>query len=216
MTNVSAGAGAGVPADNVDRPRELTRDEANTVFALVSEIHGELKDRLVASRWWLIWLIMGPMTLLTSVVSHVLLETMTGKTWPHVAVWSIHLAASLLVVRLVHRRTGGVRTAREQLLWIIWTAFLAAACSIAPLNDALGMETMAMLPVAAVMAAFACVVTAAGVHRMFWFGAPVFTAAAVAMVGAPGVRFLIFGAAWLIVLATAGVMLRSGTKARTL
>jgi hypothetical protein len=186
----------------------VERSEAESVFALVADLHGELRERLVTGRWWLIWAIMGVQTFATCVVSHIFLHRWPDRTLPQTAAWAVHVVLMVVVVRLVHRRVGGTRTERERLLWGIWLTFIVIACAVDPLNSLLSLPPFTLLPVAALLAAFAFAVTAIGVHRSFWPAPIVFVAASVAMARWGDMRFMIYGGAWLVTLLALAAALR--------
>jgi hypothetical protein len=186
----------------------VNRDQAEQVFALVADLHGELRERLVTSRWWLIWAIMGVQTLAACCVSQYLLWTYPQRVFIHHIVWLVHITILLLVIRLVHRRIGGQRTARERLLWVIWLGFLFTAVLITELNDLLGLPPFKILPIAPVLATFAFIMTAFCIHPAFWVAVGIFLADAFVMVKIPEHRFLIWGLAWFITLESIAIGLR--------
>lgn len=178
------------------------------MFALVADLHGELRERLITGRWWLIWGIMGVQTLAACIVSHLCLERWPSTTRPQLITWFIHVVLMLVVVRVVQRRVGGSRTARERMLWGIWLTFLVVACFVDPLNGLLRLPPFTLLPAAALLAAFAFAMSALAVHRAFWPAATAFVGVAIAMAVWPRVEFLIYGGAWFVTLIAVAVVLR--------
>jgi len=186
----------------------VNQDDANRVFAMIAEIHGDLRSRLIVSRWWLIWAAMGCLTLAAASASQWTTRILPGAIAPHVAIWSAEIAVTLLTIRVLHRRSGGQRTAKERALWTIWLSFIVAASTLPLLERALELSPFKLLPAASLLATFCCVLTATLVHWSFFLGIAVFTASTIAMARMPTFSFLIYGIAWFCFLELLALVFR--------
>ena len=43
----------------------MERADAERVFALVADIGGDIRGRIVSERWWLVWIVMGVQIFIT-------------------------------------------------------------------------------------------------------------------------------------------------------
>src|SRR5215831_7070244 len=112
----------------------MERKEAERVFALVAELGGDLRGRIVSERWWLIWILMGLQILITSIIMQVLLLNGEKSIMPFLLLWGVHVALIPPIIFFVHRRSGGQRTATETYIWWIWATFIIGATSVAIFN----------------------------------------------------------------------------------
>lgn len=186
----------------------MNRDQAEQVFGLIDDLHGELRERLITSRWWLIWAIMGVQALATCVAAHVLLTRWPEARWLNDALWGTHVILTIIIIRLVHRRVGGQRTARERVLWGIWVSFIGAAAALSMVGQVLGLPAARLIPFAGILAAFAFAMTAVIVHRAFWGGVIICLGVTFMTAVMPGWEFLIWGSAWFVALESLAIAFR--------
>lgn len=186
----------------------MERREAERVFALVADLQGDLQDRLVHERWWLIWILMGVEMLVTCSVTHWLFLRGERRLWVFVVVWAIHIALIPLVIFLVQRRAGGQRTRLERNIWWIWTTFIVCSCSTALMNSVIGLELFRAAPVVSLLAAFAFSMMGMVAHRAFALPAFLFLAVMVVMGLFPMMQFLVYGIAWFVTLLLLGLYYR--------
>lgn len=183
----------------------MNRPEAERVFRLVAELQGELRDRFVPDRWWLVWTLMGVEILCTNVATHVLLSRGIARPGPHFAVFGAQVVALAATIRIAQRRGGGVRPQREAFVWWIWTTFLIAAASVGALNILLGLPFFTLAPILPLLAAVSFSAMAMVVARSFLAASVAFAACAFLMALAPAAQFLTYGACWFIVLESFGI-----------
>ena len=191
----------------------MERGDAERVFALVAELAGDLRGRIVAERWWLVWIVMGVEILLTSSITQWLLWQGETSTLVFVAVWGIHLALIPPIIALIHRNSGGQRTATELYIWWIWTSFILCGGVIALFNQLDGLPIFGTAPILALLAAFAFSIMAMVTHRFFLIYAALFLAVMVAMSLLRADQFLIFGGSWAVVLISMGIYFRASKVA---
>jgi hypothetical protein len=193
----------------------LARSDAERVFALVAELGGDLRGRIVSQRWWLIWIIMGVQILLTSSITQWLLWQGEGRSLVFYAVWAVHVALIPPIILFVHRRGGGQRTATELYIWWIWASFILGCCFVAIFNQVASLPVFFTAPMLALLAATAFSTMAMVTHRFFLVYAALFLAVMVAMTFRRDSQFLIFGVSWMVVLVSMGIYFRAtGTPAR--
>jgi riboflavin transporter FmnP len=189
----------------------MERSDAERVFALVTQLDGDLRGRIVSERWWLVWLVMGIQILLTSSITQLLLWN--GETGPLVffALWGLHVLLIPPIILFIHRRGGGQRTATETYIWWIWSAFIVAAACVGLLNQLSGLPLFFNAPVLALLAAFAFSMMAMVTHRFLLICTAIFALVAALMHFFPNDQFLIYGLAWCATLVTLGIYFRLAT-----
>lgn len=187
----------------------MERQDAERVFALVAELNGDLRGRIVSERWWLIWIVMGFEILATSLVTQWLLWQGETRTLVFLGVWGVHVALIPLIIFFIHRRGGGQRTGTELYIWWIWASFIICGSSIALFNQLAGLPIFFTAPILPLLAAFAFSIMAMVTHRFFLVCTAIFLGVMVAMSLVPSAQFLIFGAAWMLVLVALGIYFRA-------
>jgi serine/threonine-protein kinase len=176
----------------------MDRADAERVFALVAEIGGDLRGRIVSERWWLVWLAIGVDMLALSAA----LQTLVWLGENRIPLLAALIAANVLilacVIRFIRRRGGGHRTAIERYLWWIWTAHLCCALAVLLLETLMGLPLFSMAPVLALVGAFAFSNTAMLTERFFLLNAALFLGVAVTMGMFRHSQLLIYGSAWFV------------------
>jgi hypothetical protein len=186
----------------------MERADAERIFALVAEIGGDVRGRIVSERWWLVWIVMGIQILLTNCVTQFLLWSGEQRSLVYIGLWGLHVLLIPPIISFIHRRGGGQRTATETFIWWIWATFILAATSIGLFNQAVGLPLFFDAPILGLLAAFAFSMMAMVTHRFFLIHSLVFMIVMIAMSLFPQVQFLIYGAIWCIVLVTLGIYFR--------
>jgi hypothetical protein len=186
----------------------VDRAAAERVFDLIADLRGDLRDRLVHERWWLVWIVMGLQIPISNAITQILISRGERRAGVHIIVWGVQVALVPLTIRLIHRRSGGRRSQRETFIWWIWTSFLLAACFVALLNTLLRLPIFFTAPIIPLLAAFGFSMMAMAVHRVFLLAAVFFVACVILMTLLPSVQFYIYGAAWFIVLEALGLYFR--------
>jgi len=186
----------------------MERVDAERIFALVAEIGGDIRGRIVSERWWLIWIVMGFHILLTNYITQFLLWSGEHRSLVYIGLWGLHVLLIPPIISFIHRRGGGQRTATETFIWWIWSTFVLAATSVGLFNQAVGLPLFSNAPLLGLLAAFAFSMMAMVTHRYFLLHSLIFLVVMVAMSLFPQVEFLIYGVSWCVVLVTLGVYFR--------
>ena len=186
----------------------MERADAERVFALVAEIGGDLRGRIIAERWWLVWIVIGIQILITNSITQLLLWN--GERFPLVyfGLWGLSVLLIPPIIFFIHRRGGGQRTATEMYIWWIWMSFIVAATAVGLFNQAVGLPLFFTAPLLGLLAAFAFSIMAMVTHRFFLVYAFAFLAVMLAMGVFPHMQLLIYGGAWCIALVVLGIYFR--------
>lgn len=186
----------------------MERADAERVFAFVADLSGDLRGRIVSQRWWLVWIVLGIEIAITCTLTQLLLWQGETRLAPYLGMWAVHVALMPPIIFFLHRRGGGQRTATETYIWWIWATFIVCGTGAALFNSAAGLPILFTAPVLPLLAAFAFSMMAMVTHRFFLLCAGYFLAVTVAMSLFPEVQFLVYGAAWLLVLVALGLYFR--------
>lgn len=189
----------------------MERVDAERIFALVAEIGGDIRGRIVSERWWLIWIVMGFQILLTNCITQFLLWSGEHRSFVYFGLWGLHVLLIPPIISFIHRRGGGQRTATETFIWWIWATFILAATGVGLFNQVAGLPLFFNAPILGLLAAFSFSMMAMVTHRYFLFYSLIFLGIMIAMSLFPQVQFLIYGGSWCIVLVTLGVSFRLTT-----
>jgi hypothetical protein len=197
----------------------MHRRDADRVLALVAEISGDLRGRIVAERWWLVWIAVGADMLAACAVLHFLLRRENAGPALPVSLLAGNVAVVLLLIRFIHRCGGGQRTATEGYLWRIWTTYILGTFGVCLFDALAGAPLFTSAPLFALLAAFAFAMMAMLIHPFFLVHAVFFTAVMAAMAIARDYQFLLLGGAWFGAMLALGLYYRlhdSPEKARRL
>jgi eukaryotic-like serine/threonine-protein kinase len=186
----------------------MDRADAERVFTLVAEIDGHLRGRILSERWWLAWIASGLHMLLASILLQAVLwggETRRPVLAGLLACFPLLL---FLIIKFIHRRAGGQRTATERYLWWIWSTHILCTFGTALLEALLGLPPLSLAPVFALLAGFAFSIMAMLTDHSFLLCAAVFVGVAATMALLGAYQFLIYGGAWCTVLVSLGLFYR--------
>ncbi len=178
-------------------------------YALVAELGGDLRGRIVSERWWLIWIVIGFEIFITSSLTQWLLWQGEDRTFVFLGIWGVHVALIPLIIFFIHRRSGGQHTYTELFIWWIWASFIICGSCIALFNQIAGLPIFFTAPVLPLLATFAFSMMAMVTHRFFLVYAVMFLGVMIAMSLVRNAQFLIFGAAWMFVLVSMGIYFRA-------
>lgn len=186
----------------------MERADAERVFALIAEINGDIRGRIVSERWWLIWIVMGVQIFITNCITQFLWWSGENRPLVYTSLWGLHVLLIPPIIFFIHRRGGGQRTATETFIWWIWTTFILAAASVGLFNQAVGLPIFFNVPILGLLAAFAFSIMAMVTHRYFLIHSVIFMAVMVAMSLFPHIQFLIYGVSWCVILVILGISYR--------
>jgi hypothetical protein len=182
----------------------MERANAERIFALLNDINGDLRGRVIPERWWLVWITMGVEILITSIITQLLRWSGEQSLEVYLAIWSVHVALIAPIIFYIHRRSGGQRTATETYIWWIWATYIVCSTIAAFFSQHVTEPTRSAAPLVALLAAFAFSMMAMISHRYYLAGAVIFIGVTFAMTLFPHVEFLIFGGVWFLVLISLG------------
>jgi hypothetical protein len=186
----------------------MQRADAERIFALVAEIGGDLRGRIVSERWWLVWIAVGFHMLVASALLQVLLWRGEGRPLVLGGLLVVYAVVLFLIIRFIHRRAGGQRTATESYLWWIWTSHILCTFVLPLLAVLAGLPPLGLAPVFALLSSFAFSMMAMVTHRSFLCHAVFFAVVAATMSALGDYQFLLYGVAWFVVLVGLGVYYR--------
>ncbi len=192
----------------------MNRDEAVEALELLRRVVRETRDDTVLQNWGVIWMIHACTNATGFIATGWLLAHGVRTPPAFVALWSAVTGGNLFTIALLRRRRAGARSFVETQLWAIWTAFVVAVSVCAFLNYFMGLETLFLGPVIAVLAAvaYASMGSLMGGH---WYGVgALFLAVALAMTLAPSFQFYILGAVWGCTMFTFGWLLHRARRRR--
>jgi hypothetical protein len=186
----------------------MERPDAERIFALVADLQGELRGRIVNDRWWLIWIVMGLQIPITCGITQWLIWHGEQRGIVFAGLWGLHVALMPVIIAFIHRRSGGVRTAAERCIWWIWTAFIICSSASAIVNSLLGLPLFYAASVIALLVAFSFAMMAMVVHLSFILGSVFFFIVTLLMCVFPHFQFVIYGSGWCVVLVSMGLYFR--------
>ena len=192
----------------------MNRDDALEALDLLRRVVRETRDDTVLQNWGLIWMLHACTNAAGFIATGWLLAHGVRTPPVFVALWSAVCGGNLLTVALLRRRRTGTRTFVETQLWAIWTVFVAAVSVCAFVNYFMGLETLFLGPVIAVLAAVAYASMGSLMGRHWYVVGALFLAAALAMTLAPSVQFYILGALWGATMFTFGWILHRARRRR--
>ena len=186
----------------------MNRANAERVFVLVAELHGDLHDRFIPDRWWLVWILMGLEIAFTNCLTQFLINRDCVRPILHFTIFTVQVLALAITILVVQRHLGGARSQRESFIWWIWTTFLLAASIAVLLNLLLELPLFALAAVLPLLAAVAFSTMAMVVDTHFIWAAELFALCSIAMAVFPSAQFYIYGGAWVITLESFGCLHR--------
>jgi hypothetical protein len=187
----------------------MERENAERIFALLNDLNGDLRGRVVSERWWLVWIAMGVEILITSIVTQFARWNGETRLEAFLLIWGVHVTLIPPIIFFIHRRGGGQRTATETYIWWIWGTFIACSTLTAFFSFYVTQPARSAAPLVALLGAFAFSMMAMVTHRFFLGFAAAFALVMLAMTALPDYEFVIFGASWCAALVGLGVYFRA-------
>lgn len=183
----------------------MNRDEAVTSLKLIRSVIEKTRDEAILQNWGWIFALAGLLKLAGCAVSNYWI--VEGETSPRqfLLLWIGYVAALLLIILALRKKSPGVRTFVEKSIWGIWIAYIVACFMVAAMNALLELPPFVLLPVCALIAAFGWTMMALTVARVFALFVVIFLATAYGMTLFPTYGFLILGGGWFVSLEAAAV-----------
>jgi len=186
----------------------MDRQDAERVLALVADISADLRGKIVAERWWLVWIAVGVEMLIAGGILQVLIWHNETRFPVLAGVLGTNVVLIFLIIRLVHRRAGGQRTATETSIWWIWSTYILGSFGVSLFEMLAGWPVFSAAPIDALFAAFAFSMMAMVTHRYLLICVVAFLGVMLVMGCYPNVQMLMYGAAWFLVLTILGLYYR--------
>jgi hypothetical protein len=181
----------------------------NRYDSLHCEMIDQLERTAALENHWLVFSLLGWEHLLACVATFYLLEVkeIRDPWWLYGVLWVVQTFVALGIASLVRGRPRIEESPLKPLLRRLLAVFLLLCFGVALLNLSAGLPVFAFLPVLATLSSFTLLVLAALISRRFVALALVMFAAGTVMAHLPRYGFLIYGAAWLVVLQALGAVL---------
>jgi hypothetical protein len=193
-------------AMTTDRPATALAERHRT---LRRESLHEFERTAVQENYWLIYTLLGWTNMLTCAVSHYFVEVLHLQGpdyWPYVALWLGQIFVALGATTLA----GGSWQTRHLPLLAhvnrIGTVFVLLCWDVAVLNVILGLRVFVLLPALATLSSFALLILSMILSPWLIAAALVMFATGTLMASFPQFGFLLYGAGWLLVLQTLGII----------
>lgn len=184
------------------------RQRGDDLNARYLRLHGDMVDQLaqtaINENHGLVYTLVGWEHWIACAAANYLIEMMPVPAWLHIVPWLVWSIVALLTFRLVRGRSLGACSPLATRITLMWFAFFLLAGSVVALNWLAGLPLFMVLPVLAILAAFAFGVLAILVSRRFLPAVLLMVAAGFAIALMPSVGFLLYGTAWLIILEALG------------
>ncbi|MBY0525408.1 MAG: hypothetical protein K2R98_18520 [Gemmataceae bacterium] len=186
------------PANLAERYRLLRHDTLE-----------EFERTAARENYWLIYTLLGWTNLLACAVSHYFVEVMhlqAPNYGPFVLLWAGQIVVALGATTLAG---GSWKTAHLPLLAHVnrlCTVFVLLCWNVAVLNVLLGLPIFVLLPALATLSSFMLLVLSMMLSARLVVAALAMFVTGSLMAFYPRIGFLLYGAGWLLVLQTAGVI----------
>ncbi len=177
---------------------------------LQQEMIQQLEQTAVVENHGLLYVLLGWEHLLACALSHYFVEVLHLQRpyrWPYLVLWLAWAALALGTIRLVRRPMQAEPSPLLSLSLRIWAMFFLLCGNVVMLNVTAGLPVFVFLPALATLASFAFTFMTVLVSRRFLGAIAVMFATGMAIARLPEYGFLIYGAGWLLVLQTLGMLL---------
>jgi hypothetical protein len=200
IEQLSAPNGSPKPASNLEA----------RYAALKAEVMEQIELSVAIENHWLVYTLVGWEHTATCAVSQFLVEGVglqAPHLWPYVLLWVGQILVVLATFHVIRSRSKAEPSPYKPLIMRVWTALLFLSCNVAVLNVIAGLPVFTFLPVLATLSAFALTVLAGLLSRRLQAAAFAMFVTGILIAYFPAYGFLIYGAGWLLVLQTVGVIL---------
>src|SRR5688572_26627796 len=130
----------------------MDRNEALDALALLRRVVSQTRDDTAVQNWGAIWMLHAFTNGAGFVTTQLLLWRGYDTPPPYLALWGGLVTFNLLSIRVLKQGRSGARSFVETQIWAIWNAFVVASSAAAFLNLWMGLETMFLGPVMAILA----------------------------------------------------------------
>ena len=194
----------------------MKREEATEALALLRRVVQEARDEAALQNWGRVWVAHAFTNGGAFVATDVMLRRLgTASVWPYVGFWSVVVALNFLVILVLKRGGGGVRTFIENQVWLIWTSFIAAAALVCGLNWLMGPDRIFAGVVLGILTAYGFAMMGGVMGRRWFAWSALYAAGSVAMALLPAWQFTILGGLYGFSQLTGGIWLILEKRRRT-
>lgn len=180
---------------------------AERYFALRRESLEGFEQTAFQENYWLTYTLLGWTNMVACAVSHYFVQVLHLQDyWPYVLLWTTQIGVALSLTTLVG---GSWKTDHLPLLAHvnrIGTVFILLCWNVAVLNVLLGLPIFVLAPVLATLSSFALLTLSMILSPWLIAAALVMFVTGSLMAQFPQVGFLLYGAGWLLVLQTLGII----------
>jgi hypothetical protein len=192
----------------------MNRQEAVQALELLRKVVGQARDDTTLQNWGVIWMVHGLVNAGAFVSTNVLMWRGYQSPWPYVALWSAVLFFNVPSIFLLKSKTAGARTFVENMIWLIWTTFIATVALTGLANHLGGFKVFTLGPVIGILSTFGFSMMGGLMGKKWFFIAGVFALASLAMAVLPDWQFVILGGVWGICQFSAGVLMDRARRRR--
>lgn len=174
-------------------------------------LRGEMIDQFektaAVENHWLMYTLLGWEHFGTCALSHYLLEAAVVQSrWQYVLIWLIQILVAIATIKGVTGRLRVEESPLEPINKRIWIMFLFLCISVAVLNVVAGQPIFVFMPALAVLSSFGFTVMTTLFSRRFMMAGLAMFVTGMLMAWFPRYGFPLYGAGWLVVLQTIGLI----------
>jgi len=187
----------------------MSKDLQSRYEAVQREMVHQFERTAAIENHWLIYALLGIEHFAACSASHYLLEIrrVTEPRWIYLALWLFQILVAVTTVKVISGRATIEESPIEPINKRIWTMFLFLCINIAVVNVVAGQPVFLFMPALAALSSFAFTFLTSLISRRFMAAGFTMFLTGVLMARFRHYQFLIYGAGWLIVLETLGMLL---------
>ncbi len=195
-------------------PAYMNRQEAVEALELLRKVVSQARDDTTLQNWGVIWMVHGIVNAGAFVATNLLMWKGYDSPWPYAALWAAVLFFNIPSIFVLKSRTAGARTFVENMIWLIWTTFIATVALTGFANHLSGFKVFTLGPVIGILSTFAFSMMGGLMGKKWFLIAGVFALASLAMAIFPGGQFFILGSVWGCCQFAAGFLMDRARRRR--
>jgi hypothetical protein len=192
----------------------MDRQEAIEALELLRKVVGQARDDTTLQNWGVIWMVHGVVNAGAFAATSVLMWRGYDSPWHYLALWGAVLCFNIPSIFLLKSRTAGARTFVENMIWLIWTTFIATVGLTGLANHLSGFKVFTLGPSIGILSAFAFSMMGGLMGKNWFLIAGVFALASLAMALLPDWQFVILGSVWGFCQFAAGLLMDRARRRR--
>ncbi|MCC6623771.1 MAG: hypothetical protein IT385_21105 [Deltaproteobacteria bacterium] len=191
----------------------MDREEAKAALQMLRKVVAQAKDDTALQNWGMVWMCSAVSNGGGFFATHLLLRAGDEDPWSYVGVWGVVFALNALFLVTLKGRGRGAASFIERQTWAIWNIFIVAMCLAAVVNYIIGLTTLFLPSVAAIIAMMTFAFMGAIMGRWWLLPAAAWGVLALVMAATPGVQFALFAVLWAATQGGAGYLLHRARRA---